>query len=154
MDYTTRPAAPDDADGITQLLPRLADFTLPRGRTSEMLWASDADLVREWSEGRAPDTFIRVGVDTTSRIVATAIVTMRPDPLSRDPSAHLEVIVVAPEADGHGLGRMLIGEAETEAANRGAATMSLNVLGNNTRARHVYQKLGYAEEMINCVRFL
>jgi len=49
---------------------------------------------------------------------------------------------------------MLIGEAETEAANRGAATMSLNVLGNNSRARHVYQKLGYTEEMIHCVRFL
>lgn len=154
MDYTTRPAAPDDARGITELLPRLADFALPKGRTPEMLWASDAELVREWSEGRSPDTFVLVGVNTTPTIVATAIVTMRPDLFSREPSAHLEVIVVAPEADGHGLGRVLIGEAEKEAARRGATTMSLNVLGNNLRARHVYERLGYAEEMVRCVRFL
>lgn len=154
MDYTTRQAAPDDADGITLLLPRLADFDLPDGRSSEMLWASDADLIREWSSGRAPDTFVLVGIDTASAVVATAIVTMRPDAFSREPSAHLEVIVVAPEVDGKGLGKVLIGEAETEAVRRGATTMSLNVLGNNTRARHVYQRLGYTEEMIRCVRFL
>jgi len=154
MDYTTRPAAPDDAHGITALLARLADFPIPEGRTSEMFWASDAELIREWGEGRAPDTFVLVGLNAGTSIVAAAIVTMRPEVFSHEPSAHLEVIVVAAEADGKGLGKVLIGEAEAEAARRGATTMSLNVIANNTRARHVYERLGYAEEMIRCVRFL
>ena len=154
MSLTTRAAESGDADAIIELLPRLADYDLPPRREAPMFWSSDADLVRAWATGEAPATFVRVGVESGSRIVGVAIVTMNADYFSGDPNAHLEAIVIHPSADGNGLGRRLIEECEGEASSRGALSMSLHVLGNNVRARAIYRKLGYDEEMIRAVRFL
>ena len=154
MILTTRAGESADADAIIELLPRLADYELPSRREAAMFWSSDADLVRTWATGDAPATFVRVGLESEARVVGAAIVTMNADYFSGEPNAHLEAIVVHRSADGHGLGRRLIEECEDEAASRGALAMSLHVLGNNHRARALYRKLGYDEEMIRAVRFL
>ena len=154
MSFLTRAAHLDDVAAILELLPRLADYPLPTNRTSEMFWSDDADLVRRWSTGDAPETFVRVGVDVEDSLVAVGIVSLREDMFSKDLAAHLEVVVVAEVADGSGLGRRLIAELEIESRERGAVLMTLHVLGNNERARYVYGSLGYDEEMIRAVKFL
>ncbi len=154
MNLSTRDACPDDIEAVVALLPRLADYSLPARRESEMFWGSDAALARRWSAGDAPESFIRVGVDADDGVVAVAIVTMNRDHFSGESNAHLEAIAVDPAVDGQGLGRRLIAEVEAEAKSRGALTMSLHVVGNNHRARAVYKKLGYDEEMIRAIRFL
>lgn len=154
MSHTTRPGKPEDRDRILSLLPRLADYELPDRRTSEMFWSDDAELVRSWAGGGAPDTHIRVAVDDADVAVAVGIITIGPDKFSREPCAHLEVIVVAPEADGQGLGRILIDELCGLSIELGATIMSLHVLGQNERARHIYRQLGFSEEMIRAVKFL
>ena len=138
---------------MVALLPRLADYELPANRAPEMFWGSDAKLARRWAEGNAPDSVIKVGcVDDV--VKAAAIVTFNADHFSGERNAHLEAIVVAPDADGLGLGRQLIDEMEQHAADDGAQTMSLHVMGNNHRARHVYAQIGYGEEMIRAIKFL
>lgn len=154
MRLTTRAGESADAEAVIELLPRLADYELPARREAPMFWSGDADLVRSWAVGEAPATFVRVGVESETRIVAAAVVTMNADFFSGEPNAHLEAIVVHRSADGHGVGRRLIEECEEEASSRGARSMSLHVLGNNHRARSIYRKLGYDEEMIRAVRFL
>lgn len=119
-----------------------------------MFWTSDAELVREWAQGQAPATFIRVATDGDDQPIAVAIVTMNKDHFSKESNGHLEVLTVAEEADGQGIGRQLLAEVEAEARQRGAQTMSLHVIGNNERARHVYKKVGYDEEMIRAIKFL
>jgi len=158
--FTTRAARTDDLDAMVALLPRLADYELPDNRSAEMFWTSDAELLRAWAKagvdeaGGAGAVIVRVGVDEADRVAAVAIVSMNKDHFSGEPNAHLEVIVVGPEADGHRLGRTLIAEMQAEAKARGAITMSLHVVGNNHRARKVYQDLGFDEEMIRAIRFL
>ncbi len=152
--FTTRAARSDDLDPILELLPRLADYPLPNRRESEMFWRDDAALVAKWARGDAPDTHVRVAVDDHDHPVGTAIISLRDDMFSKERCAHLEVVVVAPEADGKGLGRTLIDEVEHVARDHGATIMSLHVLGNNARARHVYDELGFDEEMIRAVKFL
>jgi len=157
--FITREAVAADVASIVALLPRLADYTLPPNRTSEMFWSSDAKLVKRWADGGEPDVFIRVAVDAESSdadqaVVGVAIVTIKPDHFSGEPNGHLEVLCVAPAADGSGTGKKLLAEAEVEAKARGAQTMSLHVLGNNQRARHVYESVGYDEEMIRAIKFL
>jgi ribosomal protein S18 acetylase RimI-like enzyme len=44
---------------------------------------------------------------------------------------------------GSGYGRLALQQAELMALEHGAATMGLNVLGDNTVARHLYESLGY-----------
>lgn len=153
--FMTREAVADDLAPIVSLLPRLADYELPPNRTSDMFWSSDAKLTQRWAAGEEPDVFIRVAVNSDDdAIVGVAIVTIKPDHFSGEPNGHLEVLCVAPVADGSGTGKKLLAEAEVEAHARGAQTMSLHVLGNNARARHVYSSVGYDEEMIRAIKFL
>lgn len=158
--FTTRAATAADLDAMLALLPRLADYELPANRTSDMFWQGDAELLRTWStepvnaDGTAGVVTVRVGVNVDDTPVAVAIVSLNDDHFSHELNAHLEVLVVAPEADGHRVGRTLIAEMETWSAAQGAQTMSLHVLGNNHRARAVYAKIGFDEEMIRAIKFL
>ena len=155
--FTTRAGRPGDVPAILEFLPRLADYPLPKHRTEDMFWGSDARLLERWGSGDAKTlqtTLVRVGVDTEDTPVAAAILTMNKCHFSEEPNGHLEVVVVSEAADGQGLGRTLITEMESDAAARGAKTISLHVLGNNTRARYVYEGLGYDEEMIRAVKHL
>jgi len=158
--FSTRPARVDDLDAMIALLPRLADYELPRNRRSEMFWGSDAELLRTWAQGDVDadgtggPVSVRVGVNDADDVAAVAIVSMNKDHFSGESNAHLEVIVVAPEADGHRLGRTLIDEMQAQAKARGAITMSLHVVGNNHRAREVYRQIGFDEEMIRAITFL
>lgn len=154
MILNNRWATAEDADRIIELLPRLADYELPPNRAAEVFWKGDAELVREWAADKRPNSVIRVAVDENDVAFAVAIVTYKPDHFSGEPNAHLETIVLHPDADGTGAGRALISEMEAEAARQGALTMSLHVMGNNKRARHVYEILGYNEEMIRAIKFL
>ena len=54
-------------------------------------------------------------------------------------------VAVAPEARGHGVGRLLVDAALAEAAHRGAATVYLEVRESNAVARRLYAGLGFAE---------
>ncbi len=43
---------------------------------------------------------------------------------------------------------------EDEARARGAHSMTLHVFGNNRRARALYAKIGYDEELIRAIKHL
>ena len=56
---------------------------------------------------------------------------------------HIDAIAVAPEARGQGVGTRLIAAAHREAASRNLAGLSLNVVDTNTRARALYERIGF-----------
>ena len=85
-------------------------------------------------------------------MVGAGIVTYGPDPFTGRLNAHLLAIVVAPSVDGHGVGQRLMAELDEESRQRGAYTMSLNVFAENERARALYRRLGFHEELIRAVR--
>jgi ribosomal protein S18 acetylase RimI-like enzyme len=154
MDYLIRDATPTDVALILPLFPRLANFTLPERRVAEDLWQGDAELLQQWAQGAAPHCFVQVAVDTQNAILGVALVSLREELLSHTPSAHLEVLVVAEGAEGNGIGQALITEAETIARERGALSMTLHVFATNTRARQVYERLGYTGELIRYIKYL
>ena len=84
--------------------------------------------------------------------MGVTMVTLRPEMLSHLPSAHLEAIAVAEIAEGRGVGKALMEAAEVGARERGALSMSLHVFSTNERARRVYKRAGYDEEMIRCIK--
>lgn len=55
-------------------------------------------------------------------------------------------LAVAPECQGHGVGRSLVLAALDEARRRGASKVSLRVLAPNSRARRLYAACGFVEE--------
>jgi len=169
-----RPAIPADLDAALQLLPMLADFEVPEERDPKHLWEGDAQLLREILSNHPPDaSFCHVaeevvgentstaGVqstpgksDSNNAILGLVIVTMRDELMSHAPSAHLEAIVVSPQARGQGLGRKLLAHTEAEVRRRGAQSLSLHVFANNQRARNLYDQVGFESELIRATKWL
>jgi GNAT superfamily N-acetyltransferase len=71
----------------------------------------------------------------------TAVLTLYP----RDDHLLVENIAVHPEAQGHGLGRVLMSFAEEEAARRGLTRMALVTHEVMTENQAIYAHLGYRE---------
>lgn len=152
MEIDTRAATVGDAAAIELLLPRLAAFDpLPPGRQRDDLWRPDLAGLQTWAAGDGPDTSVRVAVNETG-VVGAGIMNYGPDPFTGQLNAHLLAIVVDPSVDGHGVGQRLMTELDAEARERGAVTMSLNVFTSNERARALYARLGFHEELIRAVR--
>jgi ribosomal protein S18 acetylase RimI-like enzyme len=68
--------------------------------------------------------------------------------------AHIANLIVAPGGEGRGIGRMLIEKAEGWARAQGYRWLTLSVFAQNVRAREVYQRLGYGEDIMKYVKEL
>lgn len=153
MKFIIREAVSADIPRIKQIMKRLGDFEMPTNRQPHHFYQADDKLLSDWQAGKLPNVFGHVAVSSEDDvIIGLTFVTMREDIFDHAPSAHLEIVAIASEADGIGLGKTLIANAESEAQQRGARSMSLHVIHNNRRARHVYEKIGYEEEMVRCIK--
>lgn len=152
-DIVVRDARNEDGEAMLALYPRLADFDVPAHRQPEHLWHEDAALLRRWLDGKAPQCLVQVA-DAGGEIAGATLTSLRPDPLSTVPAAHLEVIVVAPGFEGRGVGRRLLAAAEDNARQHGAASMTLHVIATNRRARNLYEYCGYDGEMLRYYKAL
>lgn len=154
MPYRVRAATVADGEAIRALLPRLAAFDLPERRIPDDLWRVDEQRLQRWLDGDVKDYLAHVAVDDQGSVLGVAITRTGPELLSHQPSAHLEVVVVAEGAEGQGIARALIAEAEREARARGATTMTLHVFSTNVRARRLYESLGFDGELIRYIKEL
>lgn len=154
MSVNVRRAASTDADAIMALMPRLASFDVPESRNPVDLWRSDAAMFQRWLDGEAAECFVHVAVDDAQKILGFTLVSLRPELLSHEPSAHLEAIAVGENAEGMGVGQALLEAAENEAKAHGALTITLHVFAKNIRARGFYEKSGYDGELIRYIKEL
>ena len=145
-------ASPADFDELMALFPRLSSFEISAERNPKDLWRGDAEILRKWASGDREACFVLAERDADQGILGTAMVTMRAEPLSHFPSAHLEVLVVADGAEGRGIGGALLDAAEQEAMKRGARSMTLHVFASNHRARKVYERAGFDGEIIRYIK--
>lgn len=150
--FIIRAATHRDAQGMYALLPLLASFEIPDGRNPDDLWQGDRAMLDRWLDGDAPEAFTLVAADESDAVVGLAIVSLREEMLSHEPSSHLEVLAVSDKVHRQGLGQRLVEQCETEAKVRGAKSMTLHVFANNTRARTLYEKLGFDGEILRCYK--
>ncbi|MDH3646127.1 MAG: GNAT family N-acetyltransferase [Gammaproteobacteria bacterium] len=154
MSFTFRPALAEDSAAIRALLPRLAAFDIPARRTPEDLWRNDEKALLAWLDGADANGFAHVAVNANKTIVGIIFTRLRKELLSGEPSAHIEALAVADEAEGQGIASQLITIAERVAAERGARTLTLHVFECNKRARRLYERLGYDGELIRFIKDL
>jgi ribosomal protein S18 acetylase RimI-like enzyme len=65
---------------------------------------------------------------------------------------HVSDIVVAPSAEGRGVGAALMAAAEEWGRARGYRLLSLHVFEANARARALYERLGYRLDIVKMVK--
>lgn len=149
-----RNATLNDQERLMELLPLLADFDIPEARKPEDLWHGDVPLLQAVLADTADQSFLDVAVNNAGRILGFVLVTMREELLSHAPSAHLEAIVVSPQARGQGLGRTLLQHTEDVVKSRGAHSLSLHVFNKNDRAKTLYSSHGFDNELIRAIKWL
>ena len=156
IEITFRSAEQADTQTMAHMLPQLADFDIPSNRQPEQLWASDLELLNAILAGQKPDSFIEVAVDPErpQAVLGLAMITLREELFSHEPSAHLEALVVNADARGLGIGRKLLAHAEHCVRARGARTLTLHVFGNNHRARSLYEAFDFDSELIRAIKWL
>lgn len=156
IEITFRPAGPEDAATLAHMLPQLADFDIPSNRQPEQLWASDLELMTAILAGKNPDSFIEVAIDPKQpqTVLGLAMITLREELFSHEPSAHLEALVVNAEARGLGIGRKLLTHTEQCVRAHGARTLTLHVFSDNHRARSLYDAFDFDSELIRAVKWL
>jgi ribosomal protein S18 acetylase RimI-like enzyme len=67
---------------------------------------------------------------------------------------HISNVIVAREGEGRGIGSLLMQKAEEWARANGFRWLTLSVFAQNLRARDVYKKLGYGEDIMKYVKEL
>ena len=73
MKFRIQEAESHHCDAVLKLLPRLADFQIPKERKSEEFWQGDAVLVKQHFDEKNKDTRIWIAVDETEHILGTLL---------------------------------------------------------------------------------
>ena len=136
---------------------RIVDRLNPGPTSSPRDPAAMADYFRRLGAGEIE---ARAGAETFVAIDAAGapvgLIALRPseDYFTGHGRAYVETLVVAPEAEGRGVGAALMRHAETWARARGFAEVSLDVFAGNDRARAFYERLGYRPDHLRLAKRL
>lgn len=90
---------------------------------------------------RDPETIL-IAEDAAAHRLGFVFVLATSDPLTCRAQGSISDIVVAPEAEGRGVGQRLLAAAEAWASARGCRSLTLHVFPENTRARELYERQG------------
>lgn len=147
---TIRPARHDDEEFLVSLLPRLADFPLPAWRTADDIARGDRQILLDALHGKIEHSAILVAeLSPGGERAGYVFATTRHDYFTRAAHAHVEVIAVESGAERCGVARALMDAIEQWAKRRAYRWVTLNVFDRNTRAKALYDSLGYEPETIH-----
>jgi GNAT superfamily N-acetyltransferase len=146
-----RPATPTDRSAILALVPRLSEVGAPPWRARPHMIAADTQEVSQGLEDQSGRSRFLVAEHGGTLLGFIYLMTLV-DYYTGQEAGHVADIVVAPQAEGQGVGRALLAAGEEWARSRGYALLSLNVLAGNRGPRTMYEKLGYAPEWVKYVK--
>jgi len=150
----TRPASISDQEFIISLLPRLEEFGPPPWRDVTQLLATDTQVLRDKLMNKPPGTAIFIAEDDQGVALGFIHLQSGKDYYYHEDHGHIADLIVAPQGEGRGIGRVLIEKGEEWARSQGFRWLTVSVFAQNLRAREVYQRLGYGEDIMKYVKEL
>jgi ribosomal protein S18 acetylase RimI-like enzyme len=148
-DVTIRSAEPRDAEAIAAMTRRLRVDDPVEREPSAFAAYFDRPVPLDDPE---VSVFVACGPDD----VPVGYLAMRPESeyFTGERRAYIDHLAVAAHAEGRGIGRLLLAQAEAWARERGCAVLSLDVFAANDRARSLYGRSGFREDFVRMVRRL
>jgi len=134
-----REATPDDWEVLYALAAELADALSDRRPDGEAIRARLGELLRE------PRARVIVAEEDGGSVVGAATLWVKPDLAHGDTVVEVPMLVVAERARRRGVGKLLVGEVQSIAAEVGATLIELVATSDNTAAREFYRSLGFVE---------
>jgi len=149
-----RLAHADDDEFILSLAARLVDFELPPWRKpKETLAGIRTDIARHLRELPAA-THLFVAEDDAGERLGFLHLQTQKDFFTGVLNCHIADLVVAADCDGKGVGSALIAFAEQWAKEHRCRHVTLSVFPGNARARELYRRHGYGDELVRMAKAL
>jgi len=147
-----RLAGAGDDDFILDLAERFVDFELPawrrRGETASGI---RRDLRKHLIEPSA-GSHMFVAEDNKGERVGFVHLQTVIDMLTGATNCHISDLACARGQDGRGIGSTLLAFAEGWARERHCRFITLNVFPGNARARRLYERRGFGEELVRLAK--
>jgi GNAT superfamily N-acetyltransferase len=149
-----RPASEADREFVVSLMPRLVEFGPPRWRDPAQMTAFDTEVITRSLLDPTPGAAVLIAEDADGTPLGLIHLRAVTEHYNQEEHGHVEDLIVAPGGEGRGVGRALLEKAEEWARGRGYHWLTLNVFAENLRAREVYRRFGYGEDMVKYVKEL
>lgn len=149
-----RPATFEDGTWIIPLSARFHTFGPPPWRTREVMDRAVAEELAGALRPQGDDVVVLVAELAPGTPAGFVHVLTAVDYFTGEQHSHVSNLAVMPEAEGRGVARALMAEAEAWARSRGHRLVTLNVFGGNERARALYDRLGYAPDTTRLVKVI
>jgi ribosomal protein S18 acetylase RimI-like enzyme len=147
-----RPATAADKDFILSLTPRFVAFDLPKGRRKrETQKAIRADIEHAWQEASPSDHFF-VAEDSAGQRTGFLHLQVQRDFFSGARACHVSDLAVAPGCDRRGIGGAMLVHAEAWARTHRCKLLTLSVFPGNARARSLYERTGFAPDLLRMAK--
>ncbi len=147
-----RPAHAGDDEFILSLVERFVDFELPRWRKrSDCASGIRRDLKRALDELPASENLFVAEGESGERLGFLRVQKTR-DFFSGRANCHISDLVVARGCEGRGVGRALLAHAQAWAKQQRCTLITLAVFPGNTRARELYGRAGFAEDLLRLAK--
>jgi ribosomal protein S18 acetylase RimI-like enzyme len=149
-----RPASIDDKEFILSLLPRLVEFGPPVWRDVPQMLIVDHQVLSNIFHQQPPGTAIFIAENSDGVKLGFIHLETGTDYYNHEKHGHVANVIVAPAGEGQGIGRLLMAQAEAWGRSQGYRWLALSVFAQNHRAREIYQRLGYGEDIMKYVKEL
>lgn len=151
-DVQIRPTAPDDREFLRQIAPRLLVGYASWRDATPMLTTMERFLLESLQTPPEKGAmFIAEGADGTRLGVVNVV---HHTHFTGERQAYMGELAVVEEAEGQGIGRLLVEAAERWARENGHDLLVLDTGAANARSRGFYTGLGYQEESVRLVKLL
>lgn len=152
--FCIRPLSSDDRKFVVRVAPRLypGQTTSPRdpARMQAYFGAfTPADLTRD----PGTEAFVAT-IEGQDEPLGLLVIKRDFDYFTDHPRAYVEILVVAEEAEGRGVGRALMAHAEQWGRAHGCHEVVLDVFANNPSAIAFYERVGFAPDHIRMSKSL
>jgi GNAT superfamily N-acetyltransferase len=149
-----RPATANDRAFVVASVPRLVAFEPPSFRPrDEIITAETRTIEAFFASPPAGSALMIAESDDCSPMGFVYLERLR-DYFTLEDHGHISMIVVTEAAEGRGVGAALMRAAEDWARREGYRRLTLTVFDANSRARTLYEHLGYLPETLRYIKVL
>ena len=154
MTVLVRSFVSTDSEFILSLISRFSEFDLPEWRRMNDIDNTNRQALLKAMAEPEPESAIFVAEEETVGPVGFVHLQTRIDYFNGEKQGYISDLAVDSAFEGRGIGRMLLETAENWSREQGYALLTLFVFAGNTHAQQVYEKSGFAQDIIRYAKVI
>lgn len=154
MAIRVRMFTPADKDFIHSLIARFSEFDLPAWRQKEEINITNQAALQKAMDEPEADSAIFIAEDEAGNQAGFVHLQTQTDYFNGAKHGYISDLAVDKAFEGQGIGHLLLETAEVWATEKGYHLLTLYVFAGNSRAQRLYEKHGFAQEVIKYVKVM